>query len=65
MEASATISIEQAAQRLGIGRSLAYQLARTGDLPGLICLGEHRKLVSRVQLDNFLEGKTDPAPAAV
>ena len=30
-----TYSIEEAAQLLGIGRSLAYELAREGTLPGV------------------------------
>ena len=54
MDEPATISIESAARRYGIGRSLAYQLAREGKLPGVISLG-HRLLVSRVQLERFLE----------
>lgn len=62
-EQPATISIESAARRLGIGRSLAYQLAREGTLPGVIALGQHRKLVSRVQLEDFLAGRSAPEPA--
>ena len=65
MEQSATISIETAAKRLGIGRQLAYSLARAGTLPGVLSLGEHRLLVSRVQLERFLEGESEPAPVAV
>lgn len=61
MEETATISVPAAGRRLGIGRSLAYSLARDGSLPGVISLG-HRLLVSRVQLENFIEGKGEPAP---
>lgn len=63
-EQAATISIEQASRRLGIGRSLGYQLAREGTLPGVISLG-HRLLVSRSQLENFIEGKSETVPADV
>ena len=63
MNEKATISIEAAAKRLGIGRSLAYELARTGALPGIIALG-HRRLVSVVQLERYLNGGGVPEPAA-
>jgi excisionase family DNA binding protein len=49
-----TYTIEQAAQLLGIGRSLAYELAEEGTLPGVKRLGR-RYLVSRVALDTWLE----------
>jgi excisionase family DNA binding protein len=35
-----TITVEQAAVLLGIGRASAYQLARTGKLPGIRRLGD-------------------------
>ncbi len=31
----ATLSVEEAARRLGIGRGLGYELARRGDIPTL------------------------------
>ena len=63
---AATISIESAAKTIGIGRQLAYRLARDGTLPGVISLGQHRLLVSRVQLEDFLAGKGAAAePPAV
>lgn len=34
-----TLTVEEAAQRLGIGRTLAYELARWGELPGVLRLG--------------------------
>lgn len=37
-----TITVEQAAQVLGIGRSTAYELARTGDLA---CIRLRRRIV--------------------
>ena len=56
---SQTLTIDEAAQLLGIGRSLAYSLAASDRMPGLISLGR-RRLVSRVQLEAFLAGKPDP-----
>ena len=35
----ATVTVEEAARTLGIGRSLAYELARRGELPGVLRLG--------------------------
>jgi len=34
-----TMSVEEAARRLGIGRTLAYELAQRGELPGALRLG--------------------------
>ena len=45
-----TVTVEEAAQRLNISRTLAYQLARGGELPGVIRLGR-RLVVSRAVLD--------------
>lgn len=42
-------TVEEAAELLGIGRSLAYQLARTGELPGVVKLG-NRYIVGRAAL---------------
>ena len=53
---SATLSIEEAAQLLGIGRTLAYDLARRGELPGVVRLGQKRLRVSRLALENYLAG---------
>jgi excisionase family DNA binding protein len=47
-----TVTVEEAAQLLGIGRQSAYQAARTGELP-TIKLGR-RLLVPRAQLDAML-----------
>ena len=52
---TATVSVSHAAELLGIGRNLAYELARRGELPGALRLG-HRIVVSRKALDAFLEG---------
>ena len=52
---TATVSVSHAAELLGIGRNLAYELARRGELPGALRLGR-RIVVSRKGLDAFLEG---------
>ena len=55
---SATVKVEEAAKILGIGRQTAYELAREGKLPGALRLGR-RIVVSRSQLQSFLDGKAD------
>ena len=52
--AQRTVSVEQAAKELGIGRSLAYELARQGRIP-IIRLGR-RMVVPRAALERMLEG---------
>jgi hypothetical protein len=49
----ATETIEETAHRYGIGRGLAYELARRGQLPGVIRLGK-RLLVARAVTDRVL-----------
>ena len=51
------LSIPEAALALGISKNLAYELARRGQLPGAIRLGQKRILVSRFQLEAYLRGK--------
>jgi len=48
-----TVTVEKAAKILGIGRSLAYDLAQSGELPGARKLGG-RYIVSRAALLAFL-----------
>lgn len=56
-----TVTVEQAARQLGIGRGHAYELARRGELPGVIRLGR-RFVVSRAALDRALAGDAhDPS----
>lgn len=52
-----TYSCEEAAEKLGISKGLCYRLAKIGQLPGAIRLGERRIVVSKIQLERFLEGK--------
>lgn len=54
-----TVSVEEAAAVLGIGRGLAYQLARTGQLPGVLRLGR-RLVVSRRALEAALQTAGTP-----
>jgi excisionase family DNA binding protein len=44
-----TYTVAEAAQLLGVSRGVAYEAARTGELPGVIRLGR-RLLVSRARL---------------
>jgi excisionase family DNA binding protein len=53
-----TITVEQAAVLLGIGRASAYQLARTGKLPGIRRLGK-RYLVAIRELENFINPRKE------
>jgi excisionase family DNA binding protein len=55
-----TYTVEEAADLVGIGRSLAYELAQEGTLPGVRRLGR-RYVVSRAVLDAWLES---PQPCA-
>lgn len=55
----ATITIEEAAQILGIGRAHAYELARTGELP-VLRLGARRLLVPKRALERLLENGSGP-----
>lgn len=52
--APATMTIEEAAGFLGISRWLAYELARTGELP-TVRLGKRRLVVPRQAVDDLLK----------
>ena len=49
-----TIDIETAAKLLGIGRSLAYELAREGKIPTLH-LGKRRIVVPKKAIERMIE----------
>lgn len=51
-----TLSVKEACALLGISRNLGYELAKRGELPGLIRLGQKRLVVSRIQIQRILEG---------
>lgn len=57
-EEKATLTVEQAARLLGIGRATAYEGVRTGAIPSLR-IGR-RILVSRAALGKLLEGTGAP-----
>ena len=61
-----TITVDEAARRLGVGRNLGYQMAKRGQLPTIRC-GAKRLVVplaafERLLVESGLEG--EPAPAA-
>jgi len=51
-----TYSVPQAAAILGIGKGTAYEWARSGELPGVLQIGQ-RFLVSRRVLDSYVDGE--------
>ena len=54
-----TLTIAEAAAMLGISRNLAYELARRGELPGTIKLGQKRIVVSRIAIERLLQGQRE------
>ncbi len=55
MEEKLTYSIPEVGKMLGISRNLAYELARRGELPGVIHLGEKRMVVSKSAILKLIE----------
>ena len=51
-----TLSVEECAKRLGIGRNSAYEAVARGEIP-VIRVGK-RLLVPKAQLDKLLAGET-------
>jgi excisionase family DNA binding protein len=51
-----TLTVEETAKRLGIGRQLAYDKVKTGEIPS-IRIGR-RYLVPRVALEQLLQNTT-------
>jgi predicted DNA-binding transcriptional regulator AlpA len=61
---SRTVNVPTAARMLGISRGHAFELARRGELPGAIRLG-NRIVVSRSVLERTIDGEqATPAAAA-
>jgi excisionase family DNA binding protein len=58
-----TIDVETAADILGIGRTLAYQLARAGEFPCRIIKAGRRYRVPTAELRRVL-GEAEPASQA-
>lgn len=48
------VSIEQAGRMFGISRNLAYQMARSGELP-TVKMGQRRLVVPLAALERLLE----------
>ena len=48
-----TLTVEEACRLLGVGRTVGYELARRGELPGVLRLGR-RLVVSRPALERAL-----------
>lgn len=63
------ISVKEAGDEMGISESKAHQLAREGNLPGLVTLPGHQRVVRRAILEAWLRGEevtpTRPALRAV
>jgi excisionase family DNA binding protein len=57
MEEKLTYSVPEAAKILGISRNLGYELARRGELPGVIHLGEKRMVVSRTAIQKLISAE--------
>ena len=59
------LTVEEAAQVLGISRWLAYEQARSGELAGVRVLRIGRRLlVPRAALERVLAGESTPTQAA-
>ena len=52
-----TVTVEEAAARLGIGRSLAYALVRAGDFPVPVIRAGKRVVVPLRPLERLLDGE--------
>ncbi len=59
----ALLSVDEAAAFLGIGRSKAYELARSDELPGIVRVGRSLR-VSRRRLEEWIERESGEPVAA-
>jgi excisionase family DNA binding protein len=59
MSDSRLLSVTEAAQRLAISRSRAYDMARDGTLPGLVRLPGTGVRVSAPHLERWIDAQTD------
>ena len=62
-ESAKVVPIEQMSKELGIGRSLAYDLARRNELPVPVIKLGRRMVVSRAALDAVLNARREPVNA--
>lgn len=58
----ATLTVDEAAAHLGIGRNSAYEAIKRGEIPALRIGG--RIVVPRAALEQMLAGAGQPQPAA-
>ena len=57
-----TYTIREACERIGIGKTLGYELARANKFPVPIIKAGRRLLVSRAAVDHLLAGTKEAAP---
>lgn len=57
------IRVSEAAERLGISRTKAYELAKSGALPGTMKVGQSLRVSAR-RLDEWIERETTGPTAA-
>jgi predicted DNA-binding transcriptional regulator AlpA len=55
-----TLSIPEACSILGISKNLGYEMAKRGEFPGLIRLGQKRVVVSKLAIEKLLHGNGQP-----
>ncbi len=56
---SRLLKVSEAAPLLGVSLHRAYELARSGTLPGLRKLGQRQYRVSSAELEQFVGGAVD------
>jgi excisionase family DNA binding protein len=59
-----TITLQDAATQLGIGKTNAYALAQRGEFPVPVIRAGRRYVVPREPLERLLAGETSPRDAA-
>jgi len=52
-----TMTVMEAAKRLGVGKTKAYELFRSGAIPGLRNFGPRKNVVLKHVLEKYLEGE--------
>ena len=55
------VSINEAAHRIGVGRSTCYQLINNGELPSIV-VGERRRVVPVRSLEEYVRRATGDVP---
>jgi excisionase family DNA binding protein len=56
LNSSRTVTVEEAARLLGIGRNTAYEAVRTGSFPSPVIKIGGRYVIPRAPLEQLLEG---------